>query len=164
MKTLLSVAASALVLTTLVGCSGDDGGTAKDPAAGAGSTQTTEPTASPTVGTYPELEAQDYTYVLEQQCFCPLAGPVRITVEDGKVTSSVVVKGGYGVKKGSEAPEYLWVTINDVIAHANDTKAAKVDVDWPEGQDWPSSVAVDHDVNAVDDEVSYIVKDVEIQS
>ncbi len=113
-------------------------------------------------GTYPEFDATDYSFVLEQQCYCPLTGPVKVTVEDGEVTSAVIVKGGNGIKKGSEAPEYLHLTINDVIAHANDTSAAKIDVDWPEGQDWPSTVAVDQIENAVDDEVTYVIRDVRI--
>ena len=38
------------------------------------------------MGTYPEFEATDYTFVLEQLCFCPITGPVKVTVEDGEVT------------------------------------------------------------------------------
>lgn len=162
MKIVLA-AAAALALTTFAGCSGDDGSTAKDPAQKDASSETTEPTVEPTVGTYPELDAQSYTYLLEQQCFCPLAGPVRVTVEDGEVTSAVVTERGNGMKKGSDAPEYLWITINDVIAYANDTEAAKVDVEWPEGQDWPSKVAVDRVENAIDDEITFVVSDVQLQ-
>lgn len=164
MKTFLSAAAAALAITALTGCSGDDGSTAKDETKASGDPTTTEPAASPTVGTYPELDAQDYTFVLEQQCFCPIAGPVEITVEGGKATSAVIAKGGNGMKKGADAPEYLLITLNDVIAAANDTQAAEVDVDWPDGQDWPDRVAVDRAKNAVDDEVTYVVSDVEIQA
>jgi hypothetical protein len=161
MKILLSAAATALALTAFAGCSGDDDSpTAKDPATK--SPTTSEPTDPPTVGSYPELEATDYTYMLEQQCYCPLAGPVKVTVEGGEVTSAVIAKGGNGMKKGSDAPEYLHLSINDVIARANDTKAAKVDVVWPDGQDWPDSVFVDQIENAVDDEVTYVVRNVEI--
>lgn len=163
MKIVLSAAAAALALTGLAGCGGDDGSTAEDTTeASSGSTPTSGPTASPSVGTYPELDAQDYTYVLEQQCFCPLTGPVQVTVEAGEVTSAVVAERGHGMKKGSEAPEYFLVTINDVIAHANDTTAAKVDVEWPDGQDWPDKVAVDRIENATDDEITYVISDVEI--
>jgi len=161
MKILLGAAATALALAAFAGCSGDDDSpTAKDPATKSPATsETTEP---PTVGSYPELEATDYTFVLEQQCYCPLAGPVKVTVEDGAVTSAVIAKGGNGMKKGSDAPEYLRLSINDVIARANDTEAAKVDVVWPDGQDWPDSVFVDQIENAVDDEVTYVIRDVEI--
>ena len=166
MKTLprtitLGVAAVALATTALTGCSGDDGSTAKD-STKPSADQSTEPADPPTVGTYPELEAQDYSFVLEQQCFCPLTGPVKITVQDGKVTSAVVTKGGNGIKKGSDAPEYLRITLNDVIAAANNTEADQVDVDWPDGQDWPDRVAVDPDKRAADEEITYVVSDVEL--
>ncbi|KAA1418775.1 hypothetical protein F0U44_09805 [Nocardioides humilatus] len=162
MKILLNAAAAALALTALTGCSGDDGSTAKDPVEKDTSSETTEPTVEPTVGTYPGFDAQDYTYVLAQQCFCPLAGPVKITVEDGEVTSAVVAEGGYGMKKGAEAPEYLWITLDEVIAHANDTDAASIEVDWPAGQDWPNTIAIDNVENATDDEVTYVVSDVQV--
>ena len=68
---------------------------------------------------------------------------LKVTVEDGEVTSAVITKGGNGIKKGSEAPDYLQLTINDVIDRANDTTAAQIDVDWPADQDWPNTVAVD---------------------
>ena len=159
MKILLS-AATVLALAVLTGCGGDDGSTAKDTSSR--SATTSEPTASPTVGSYPELDATDYTYVLEQICFCPVTGPVKVTVEDGEVTSAVIAKGSPGMKKGSDAPEYLWITINDVIAHANDTEAAAVEVEWPEDQDWPSKVAVDKIENAVDDEITFLVRNVQV--
>jgi hypothetical protein len=163
MKILLSAAAMAMALTALAGCSGDDDGdTATDPATK--SDTTTEPTDPPDVGSYPELDATDYTYLLEQQCYCPLTGPVKVTVEDGEVTSSVILKGGQGMKKGSVAPDYLHLSINDVIARANDTGAAAVVVDWPDGQDWPNKVSVDQIADAVDDEVTYLISDVQVTS
>jgi hypothetical protein len=162
MKILLGAAATAMALTVLAGCSGDndDGDTATDPA----STPTSSDSAEePTVGTYPELAAEDYTYVLEQICFCPITGPVKVVVEDGEVTSAVVLEGGGGIKKGSDAPDYLWLTINDVIAQANDTEAADVQVTWPDGQNWPDQVQVDKVENATDDEINYLVSGVEVQ-
>lgn len=160
MKILLSAAATAVLLAALAGCSGDDTTTAADPESTIPATS--DPTGTPTVGSYPELEATDYTYVLEQICYCPITGPVKITVEDGEVTAAVIAKGSRGIKKGTDAPDYLWITINDVIAEANDTEADKVDVTWPEGQDWPTSVAVDQVERATDDEVTYVVRNVQL--
>ncbi len=167
MKILLSAAAAALALSVLAGCGGDDDDsqTAEDPArTPVAESDSTDPSEEPTVGSYPEFDEPDYTFVLEQFCFCPIAGPVKVTVEGGEVTSAVVLKGTRGgMKKGDDAPEYLWKTINDVIDEANDTESAQVDVDWPEGQDWPNSVAVDRIEEAVDDEVTYSVRGVEVQ-
>lgn len=157
MKILLA-AATAAALAALTGCSGDDDKTAEDPASPATST----PTDTPDETGYPELDATDYTYLLEQICFCPVTGPVKVTVEDGEVTSAVIARGGPGIKKGTVAPDYLWLTINDVIAEANDPDAASVDVQWPDGQDWPSKVAVDKIENATDDEVTFLVRNVQI--
>ncbi len=161
MKTLIGAGATLLALSTLVGCSGDDDGgtTAADPASPGGSTP---PADTPTTGSYPEFAAQDYTYLLEQVCFCPLTGPVRVTVQDGEVVEAVVARGGHGIERGTAAPEYLRTTINDVIARANDTEAASVDVVWPDGQDYPSKVAVDQMAKATDDEITYIVRDVRV--
>ncbi len=162
MKILLSTAAAAVAITALAGCGGDDTKTASDPASEPPPSTTSEPADPPTVGTYPEFDATNYTFLFEQQCYCPVTGPVKVTVEDGKVTSAVIAKGSTGIKKGSDAPDYLQVTINEVIAHANDTKAADVVVDWPDGQDWPNTVAVDQIENAVDDEVTYVIRNVSV--
>ena len=165
MKILLSAAATVMALTALAGCSDDDGGdTATDTSSNNSSDEptTSEPTPEPTVGTYPEFAPEDYSFVLEQVCFCPIAGPVKVTVEDGEVTSAIVTKSGSGMEKGSDAPEYLWKTINDVIAEANDTEAASVEVSWPDGQDWPDSVAVDEVELATDDEISYVIRNVQV--
>lgn len=159
MKILLS-AATVLALAALAGCGDDESTTATD--SSRESATTSDPTSPPTVGSYPELDATDYSYVLEQICFCPVTGPVKVTVEDGEVTSAVITKSSPGMKKGSDAPEYLWITINEVIAYANDTEAAEVDVEWPEGQDWPSKVAVDRMENAVDDEITFLVRNVQV--
>jgi hypothetical protein len=164
MKALLTVATTTLALALLAGCGGDDGGdetTAQD----TGSTEsspTSTPTDPPTPGSYPAFEPEDYTFVLEQVCFCPLTGPVRVTVEDGEIVEAVVIKGGRGVEKGSDAPPYLRMTINDVIDKANDPEADSVDVMWPDGQDYPSKVSVDAIEKAVDDEVTYLVRNVTV--
>lgn len=164
MKNPLAAAAAALALTTLAACSGEDSTTAEDPADESAATGSPTPvdgsTAEP--GGYPEFAPEDYTYLLEVICYCPLTGPVEVTVEDGEVTSAVYARGGHGLKKGDEAPEFMWKTINDVIEAANDTTAAKVDVTWPEGQDHPRSVSVDKDRRMVDEEMTYVVRRVEV--
>ena len=49
-----------------------------------------------------------------------------------------------------------------LIAAAETPGAHRVEVDWPEGQDHPSSVAVDPSERAVDEEFGYLVDDVEV--
>jgi hypothetical protein len=164
----LSVAALLLPLG-LAGCgSGDDGDdVAADPApTSATSTPTPTPTASPTVGTYPEFAPTDYTYVLTVSCFCAFAGsPVEVTVANAEVVGAVYSQddGGRGdVHAGDPADKTYWMTINDVIAKANDTSADKVTVDWPAGQDYPSSVYVDPHKTMADEETGYTIADVQV--
>lgn len=168
MRTLLSARLAApLVAIALLtaGCSGDDKQVAEDPAGGAGSSSSddpTEPAAAPTVGTYPEFEPSDYSFQLTILCYCPGNAPIDVVVEDGEVVEAVYAAKGPGVKKGQEAPEYAWLTINDVIEAANDTEAFNVDVKWPDGQDYPTSVAVDQNEMMVDEEMTYSIKKVAV--
>jgi hypothetical protein len=152
--TRLTLAASAAVLSLiLAGCGGDGDDVATDPGAGPA---TTEPTAAPTVGTYPAFEPEDYTYTLVVACFCAGGGtPVDVTVRDGEVIDAVYDGDGRGADAGTPADEFMWLTINDVIDEANDTEAASVQVDWPAGQDYPTSVYVDEDLDTVDEERGY---------
>ena len=138
----------------LTACGGDGTDVASDPGP-----PTVEPTAdrpAPTVGTYPAFEPEDYTYTLVLACFCAGGGtPIDITVRDGEVVDAVYDGDGRGAEAGTPADEFMWLTINDVIDAANDTDAASVQVEWPDGQDHPNSVYVDEDLNTVDEERGY---------
>lgn len=156
MKTLLA-AALAASLPVLAACGGDDT-TADDP-------QTTPSSGSSVPsGTPTTIEPTSYTYRLQAICYCPLTAPVDVTVEDGEVVSAVWAKGGHGLTKGDDAPKTLWLTIDDILARAADPKVDDADVDWPEGADYPSRVAIDPIKNAMDDEVTYVIKDVSVSA
>ena len=160
MTRLPRAAPAVLLALLLTGCGGDEPDVASDP--GPASAEPT-PTAAPTVGTYPRFEPDDYTYTLVLSCFCAGGGtPTAVTVQDGEVTEAVYLGDGRGAEAGEPADELLWLTINDVIDAANDTEAASVEVDWPEGQDYPSSVHVDENLDSVDEERGYQVSDVEV--
>jgi Family of unknown function (DUF6174) len=173
MRPVARTAAALILPLLLVGCGTGDGDhdVASDPAdstAPATASATPTPTAAPTVGTYPQFEPTDYTFELTVQCFCMPAGtPVTVTVSDAQVVGAVygaAPAGGPGgdIKPGKPADHLFWLTINDVIAKANDTTADRVKVDWPAGQDYPNSVFVDPDKNAADEEVGYTIADVVI--
>jgi hypothetical protein len=169
LRTLLAGVAASLVL---VGCGSeaDDDAVATDPTTSPNPTEPTtgpttepteEPTEEPTVGSYPDFEPEDYAFTLVVSCFCPDAGtPVRVTVVDGEAVEAVYAQNGRAVKKGDPAPEFRWLTIDEVIEAANDTGADMVKVKWPEGQDYPGSVYVDQDRLTVDEEIGYLVSDV----
>jgi hypothetical protein len=161
MRTVLAVVAT---VALLAGCGNDASPVAEDPPVSSAPTPTPTPTA--TQGTYPAFAAQDYTYTLTVWCFCPSAGtPIAVVVEGGEVTSATYAEDGSGrgvVTAGDEAPEPFRLSLAEVIEAANDTGAASVEVDWPDGQDYPSRVAVDGDTRIADDEVSYEVADVSV--
>jgi hypothetical protein len=168
----LSVAALLLPLSLAACGSSDDGDdVATDPGpTTATSTPTPSPTAAPTVGTYPEFEPTDYTFELTLTCFCMGAGvPVVVTVADAEVVGAVYGMGQSGgrdgdIQAGDPADKIFWLTINDVIEKANDTEAARVDVDWPDDQDYPNSVYVDGDQQIADDETGYAIAKVTLAS
>ena len=161
--------AGALVLLLgLAGCgSGDDDQVVSDPGPTSATSATTTPTTpSPTVGSYPEFAPTDYTYVLTVQCFCASAGtPMAVTVAGGEVVDAAYTLDdtGRGSAQAGDPPDDAFrLTINDVIAKANDTTAARVTVDWPAGQDYPNSVFVDQDLQMADEEVGYTISDVHV--
>ncbi len=161
------LAAVLLATLALSGCSGDDGDdTATDPRSDT-STEGT-PTASPTVGSYPAFEPQDYAYTLQVSCFCPDAGvPIRVTVQGGDVSEAVFADSGQGKggghKEGDAAPESWELSINDIIDVVNAaTDAESVIVKWPEGQDHPNEVFIDQDSRMADEEIGYVISSVEV--
>ena len=96
-------------------------------------------------------------------CFCFGANvPIQVTVTDGVVAEATYAADGAGVKAGEPAAPAFWLTINDVIDAAADTTAARVDVDWPDGQDYPTTVHVDRAVDATDDDVVYTIGGVQL--
>ena len=162
--------ALALALLALAGCGDSEPGLAPDPAS---TTQPTdEPSQEPSDEPAPEptqdpggFAPTDYSYTLTLTCYCPDAGvPIRVTVADDEVVSATYARGGgrSGAVAGDPVPLSRVVTIDEVIAAAETPGAHRVEVDWPEGQDHPSSVAVDPSERAVDEEFGYLVDDVEV--
>jgi hypothetical protein len=164
MKRILVAAPAAVLLLLLTACGDGNDEVASDPGPGETSTEPTstpEPGEEPTVGTYPAFEPEDYTYTLVLACFCAGGGtPVDVTVRDGEVVDAVYDGDGRGAEAGTPAEKLMWVTINDVIDEANNTDAASVQVEWPAGQDYPTSVYVDQDLNTADEERGYHVSKV----
>ncbi len=166
---------AALALTTalavsLAACGGDDEGTtATDTSPTTGQTTPTAepspsvPTVEPKPGSLPDFPYQDYTYTLEMRCYCAnFDQKYRIIVAGGEVGGVTWATGGEGHDAGDAVTdEYLYVTIQDIIDQGNDPNAAQVDVEWPAGQAWPDSVYVDKDKMVADEEVTWLVSEVE---
>jgi Family of unknown function (DUF6174) len=151
-KHLGSLLVGATVLVT--GCSSATGLDAH------GADETSGP-AHPTATPWPAYDVDDYTYTLRTMCFCPDGGvPIVVTVRDGQAVDAVYARRGRGHAAGDPASEWMRVSINDVINAANTKGAARVRVAWPIGQDYPTSVYIDRDTNAVDDEIAYAIRHV----
>jgi hypothetical protein len=111
---------------------------------------------------WPAYPVADYSYRLRISCFCADAGvPVIVTVRGGIAVDAVYAAKGRGHAAGDEAGDWMRVTINDVIDAANTEHAYRKRVRWPDGQDYPSSVWVDPDANAADEEIGYSIRHVQ---
>lgn len=151
---------TALLALGLSACGREDDQKAADPAGNDPSPgATADPTDDPTTQRWPDFAATDYTYRLEVLCFCPMTGPLEVSVTDGEVTSATRLQQP---GKGKQAPEFVRLSINDLIAKANDPSVFAADVTWPDGTDHPTKIAIDQIENAVDDEVTYTISDVQV--
>ena len=160
---LLAVSLSA----SLAACGGDadDGQVATDtsPTSAPAEPTPSGPTIAPEAGNLPDYPYADYSYSLEMRCYCANQDQqYRITVAGGEVTDVTWATEGDGHAVGDPvSDEYARVTIQDVIDKGNDPKAAQVDVEWPAGQDYPSSIYVDQDRMVADEEVTWVISDVQ---
>lgn len=163
-RLLLTMAWPVLAVPTVAGCAGGpEDEVARDPAPSTPTLSAPSETAPTTTDGLPDFGPHSYSYTLEVTCYCVDAGtPVRVTVVDDEVSEAVYLRGGPGVRKGATAGEASHLTIDDIIVRAENPDAATVDVDWPDGQDHPTSVYVDLDERMVDEEVGYRISDVEI--
>jgi ABC-type glycerol-3-phosphate transport system substrate-binding protein len=159
----LSAAAAALSIA-VAACATD-----REPEHGTSTaaTETGTPSPSPsgsTTGThYPAFGPENYTFRLVVTCFCAGAGvPIQVTVVEASVADASYAADGGGVTAGEPAGEVFRLSINDVIDAASDPTVDHVDVDWPDGQDYPTSVHVDRAADATDDDVIYAISDVQL--
>lgn len=160
------VAALALTLFALTACG--QATTATDnvrpgPAVGTPEPAPVSVPRKPEPGSLPAYTESDYTYMLEIGCFCAINGKYKITVEDGEATDAVLVKSFSGWPEGQELPPYVKQSIQDIIDAANEVgEDGDLTVRWPEGQAYPSSVAIDPFLNAVDEESYYQISQVQV--
>ncbi len=155
--------AAVTLLTACGGDAGDDVATDTSPTTPAATTPTA-PTEAPQPGSLPPYPYQDYSYTLGQRCFCAnVDQKYRVTVEGGEATGVTWATAGEGHEVGDAVAgaSYLSLSIQDIIDFGNDTKAAQIEVDWPAGQLYPNSVYIDQDKMIADEEVTWLISDVE---
>lgn len=171
--TIKSLGLALAVTTLLVSACGTDSAPA-DPGSAASdpTSQTPSPTITPTadpsvqvtyaVGDYPDYPHASYSYTLSLKCYCAnIDAQYRISVVDNEVVSVTFANSGTGFTEGEEVRnDGPRLTLDALIAMANDPKNDHVSVDWPQGQDHPTSIFVDRSRTAMDEEVEYSIQDV----
>lgn len=165
---LARLAAAAAGLLLLTSCGSDDsaatdGTRESDSSQSASGSPSIAGSSSPTdtSATWPEFGPPDYSYQLEVLCYCPQLGPINVVVKDDQVVRATRARGA---ARGTSVPEFASLTINEVIAMANDPSVAKATVTWPDGQDHPSVIEIDRIAAAIDDEVTYAIKKVRVDA
>jgi hypothetical protein len=166
---MLRVTSTALATTALTlalgGCGGGDEVARDEPTATGSTTGEPAPTSQPDDGGF---APSSYSYTLEVSCYCPYAAvPVRVTVEGDTVVDAVFERGGGrgGAVRGEQAPELLRLSIEDVLAQAEEAEAAgahEVTVEWPEDSEHPTEVYIDRNEMAVDEELGYTLSDLQV--
>jgi hypothetical protein len=103
----------------------------------------------------------NYRYTLQIGCFCPppLNDQLLVEVRNGATVRVSAVSSGEDVSlamvdRVATIPG-LFATIRD----ANERKADKIDVSYNAALGYPERISIDYIVQAVDDEVGYIVTD-----
>lgn len=166
MRRVTSPALSAGLLVVLLagGCAGSDDVARDEPSPSPG-------TAEPTPSDPPADDGfapSDYDFTLTTSCFCAYGGvPVRVSVRDDAVATAVFARSGGrgGAVRGEAAPESLVLSIEDVLARAEEARdqdAAEVRVEWPEGTDHPTEVWIDRDERMVDEELGWTISRVDV--
>jgi len=170
---LATLAVAATLALGLGACGGDAGtgvasdtspsSTAASPTSPAASPSPTAPTEEPKPGSLPDFPYQAYAFTLGHTCFCAsIDQRYRVTVTDGEVSSITFATAGEGHQVGDPVDGgYLRLTIQDIIDRGNDPKMAKVIVKWPPGQLYPDSVYLDQMANVADEEVTWLISEVD---
>ncbi|TIC87392.1 hypothetical protein E8D34_09680 [Nocardioides sp. GY 10113] len=155
-RRLAPIASVGLVLglaLAVAGCAGNDDPDEATPAS-------TAPLTTSGLEDERTFEPATYRYRLELRCHCPTTGKVEVRVRDGEARSA---KLATGPDRGKAAPEAYLLTIAEILSDAAlPGEEGEAEVVWPASSEWPTKVYVDRNKRAVDDEVTYLISDVDI--
>lgn len=143
MRELRSTAGAAVLALTLTAC------------AGSASTSV----AYGPVETWDAAGIESYTFTIERFCFCPMTGPLMVTVVDGEIAS--VTKRGKEIDLDSDVLQGLPLTVDALFLEAERAQAQADDVAVSYDPDlgYPTRISIDRWRDAIDDEVAYEVGD-----
>ena len=106
-----------------------------------------------------------YRFVLERNCFCLIRGPVVIEVRDGTVVSVVDQETGEATVDGFALSEIFSEadTIEKLFELIEDSQdAAVLQVSYDETLGYPTEVYVDQSEMMADEEIGYVVHELEV--
>lgn len=98
---------------------------------------------------------RSYVYTLERLCFCPIVGPVRVTVREGVVESARVVNAGADLTGPALAGIPTIDEVFDALSYALSIPAASFSARYDRVYGIPVEASIDHWARAVDDEITY---------
>lgn len=124
-----------------------------------------EPSTSVAQGpraTWADAGIDAYTITIERMCFCPDVGPYEVTVEDGEAVS--VTKDGDDVPLDDASLATWPLTVEDLFAEGDEAErtADEVTIVYDETLGYPTKIFIDRIENAIDDEMSYVVRDLQV--
>ena len=104
-----------------------------------------------------------YSYVVQQSCFCPssVTEPLRVTVRQGEVVA--VAEAATLAPRAVDRSRAL--TVEDLFARVEDALdrgAAGLSVTYHPERGYPTSISIDYDERAIDEEISFAARDLRI--
>ena len=99
----------------------------------------------------------DYQLTMQYYCLCPFREPVRVTVEDGRVTSVTTLDG-----KPADPADVGWypLRVESAFTTVEDNLAAdEIEVRFDPEFGFPAHVSANPDVDMHDEEVNFDVTD-----
>lgn len=99
----------------------------------------------------------DYTFTLQQACFCAVNGPVRVTVQHDTVVAAVQLSNNQVVDL-----RYVQTitSLFDFIGRGLDAHAAVLRATYDPTLGYPTTIVYDGSLMVADDEVTYTVSGV----
>lgn len=115
-------------------------------------------------GMWDAAEVDAYTITVERRCFCPGVGPYVVTVVDGEISS--VTHAGKDVDPDGEMLRDWPLTVEELFREVTEAEGNADDlaVSYDPDLGYPTKIAIDRWEDAIDDEVTYVVRDLQVDA
>ncbi len=107
-------------------------------------------------GLWSDENITEYTYTLQISCFCPpeITQPVVVRVSQDSILSVVSVASGEPVEGSLVGNFYTVEDLFDVVQDAIDGEAHELSVTYDADLHYPTSIVIDYDERAIDEELA----------